>query len=307
MQILTTTKLTEIFVETDDFLQELRVRLANEGIAEPGWHSRFSRSEMMTVLIAYHHSGWKTLKYFYCHDVLGTYHEWLPDAPCYARFVALIPHVVLELYLLMKSRCALALPENFIDSKPLAVCHIKREAQHKVMVDWASKGKSTLGWFYGLKLHVVVNREADLVNVLLTSGNVADNNHQVLNYLLKEVEGKVYGDRGYLSKLKEGLLNRGVNLIAKMRRNGKKDAVVHHQDAYYHRHRGVIESVFGQCVRLIDLEHTRHRAPINYLCNVFAALSAYTFADQHPRIIAFDDRNRILNAAWFWIIVRYPK
>lgn len=150
MQILTETKLAEIFVEADDFLKELRTHLASEGITQPHWRSRFSRSEMITVLIAYHLSGQKCIKYFYHQDVLGRYLSWLPDAPCYERFVALIPHVVVELYLLLKYRCQPALAENYIDSKPLKVCHIKREAQHKVMVDWATKGKSTMGWFYGL-------------------------------------------------------------------------------------------------------------------------------------------------------------
>ena len=297
MQILTETKLTEIFVETDDFLLGLEQAVTVQGLPKPEWHSRFSRSEVMTVLIAYHHSGRKCIKYFYCQDILGSYHSWLPNAPCYERFVALIPHVVLELYLSLKYRCQPASAENYIDSKPLKACHIKREAQHKVMADWASKGKGSLGWFYGFKLHTVINREAQLVNFLFTAGNVADNNHQLLKYLLQELEGKVYGDKGYLSKLKEELLGKGVDLLAKMRRNGKKDAMVHQKDAYYHRHRGLIESVFGQCVGLIDLEHTRHRAPLNYLCNVFAALLAYTFVDQHPRIIAFEDRNHLLNAA----------
>ena len=151
-------------------------------------------------------------------------------------------------------------------------------------------------------MHVVINRETQLVNFLLTAGNIADNNHKVLTYPLKEVEGKVYGGKGYLSALKEELLGKGVDLMAKMRRNGKKDAIVHQKDAYYHRHRGLIELVFGQCVGLIDLEHTRpggepHRAPLNCFCNMFAALLAYTFADQHPRIVAFEDRNRLLNAA----------
>lgn len=135
MQILTETKLTEIFVECDDFLLELQQMVTAEGLSEPRWHSRFSHSEMMTVLIAYHHSVWKCLKYFYCQDVLKTYRSWLPDAPCYERFVALIPHVVIELYLLLKYRRQPALEENYIDSKPLKVCHLKHEAQHTVIAD----------------------------------------------------------------------------------------------------------------------------------------------------------------------------
>ena len=126
-----------------------------------------------------------------------------------------------------------------------------------------------------------------MINFLLTAGNMADNNHKVLNYLLKEVEGKVYGDKGYLSKLKEELLGKGVDLMARMRSNGKKYAIVHQKDAYYHRHRGLIETVFGQCVGLIDLEHTRHRAPINYLCNTFAATSRLHFPGSSPAYHCF--------------------
>ena len=159
MQILTETKLTEIFVETDDFLLELRRLILAEGFPEPEWHSRFSRSEVMSVMIAYHLSGQKCLKYFYHQDILGRYLSWLPHAPCYERFVALIPDVGIELYLLLKYRCQPALAENYIDSKPLKVCHIKREHQHKVMADYAKKGKGS--WFYGFS---VVNREAQLVN-----------------------------------------------------------------------------------------------------------------------------------------------
>ncbi|MFP4096694.1 MAG: transposase [Cyclobacteriaceae bacterium] len=158
----------------------------------------------------------------------------------------MIPHVVIELCLLGKYRCQPALQENYIDSKPLKVCHIKREHQHKVMVEWAAKGKGSMGWFYGFKLHAVINREAQLVNFLLTAGNIADNNYNVLNYLLKGIGGKFYGDKGYLSKLKEALLEKGVDLVAKMRSSSKKDALVLEKDAYYHRHRGLIETVIGQ-------------------------------------------------------------
>lgn len=297
MQILTETKLTEIFVETDDFLLELQQLALQHGLPEAIWPSGFSRSEVVTVLIAYHFSGRKCLKYFYCQDILGHYSSWFPQAPGYHRFVALIPHVVAELYLLLKWRCQPALAENYIDSKPLKVCHIKREEQHKVLADWARKGKGSLGWFYGFKLHAVIRSDARLFNFMLTPGNVADNNHDVLLYLLKDIQGKVYGDKGYLSKLKAGLLEKGVDLVAKMRNNSKKAVPVVAKDAYYLRHRGLVETVFGQWVGLIDLEHTRHRAPINFLCNTFTALLAYTFLDHYPSILPFEVKDHILKAA----------
>ena len=195
IQTLTTTKLTEIFVETDDFLLELQQLIDQHGLAAPRWHSRLSRSEVMTILVAYHLSGRKCFNrvagpYFYCHDILERYLNWFPDAPNYHRFVALIPHVVMELYLLLKFRYQPALPENYVDSKPMKACHIKREGQHKVLSDWARKGKGSLGWFYGFKLHAVIRSDAQLSNFMLTPGNVADNNHDVLLYLLKRYKAK---------------------------------------------------------------------------------------------------------------------
>jgi hypothetical protein len=297
MQTLTETKLVEIFVEADDFLLELQRQASDHSFSITQWHSRFSRSEVMTVLVAYHFSGHKCLKYFYCNDILDRYKDWFPQAPCYPRFVALIPHVVAELYLLLRFRCQPALEQNYVDSKPMKVCHIKREGQHKVMADWARKGKGSLGWFYGFKLHAVIRSDARLSNFMLTPGNVADNNHDVLRYLLENMQGKVYGDKGYLSKLKAELLDKGVDLIAKLRSNGKKGALVAAKDAYYLRHRGLVETVFGLWVGLIDLEHTRHRAPINYLCNTFGALLAYSFSDNYPTILPFEVKDSCLKAA----------
>jgi hypothetical protein len=111
------------------------------------------------------------------------------------------------------------------------------------------------------------------------------------------VQGKVYGDKGYLSKLKAELLEKGVDLVAKLRNNGRKGAPVMAKDAYYLRHRGLVETVFGQWVGLIDLEHTRHRSPINFLCNTFSALLAYTFLDYYPCLLPFEVKDCCLKAA----------
>ena len=86
----------------------------------------------------------------------------------------------------------------FIDSTILTVCHICRDSQHKVFKGIAKKGKSTTGWFYGMKLHLVINHRAEIIAWTLTQGNVDD--RKPIPSLVKKLFGKIYGDRGYLSQ-----------------------------------------------------------------------------------------------------------
>jgi hypothetical protein len=293
MQTLTDSKLVDIFYECDEFIKQISAELSRQGRKEPCWHSRFSRSEVMTVLISYHLSGFKTLKYFYEQSVQCTLRSDFPAAPCYDRFVSLIPHVVVELWLLMHYRKHPSRKANYLDSKPLKICHIKREKSNKVFAGIARKGKGTMGWFIGFKLHIVVGYDGRIVEVLLSTGNVADNNHGVLRRLLEGKTGCFYGDRGYNSTLKGMFAEQGIDLISKLKKNDKTRSMpVREQDAYYLRHRGLIESVLERMVGLGDIEHTRHRSPINFLSNLAAGLLAYSFSDRVPHIIAFNQKNK---------------
>ena len=85
-----------------------------------------------------------------------------------------------------------------MDSTLIKVCHIKREKQNKVFKGLAQKGKSTIGWFYGFKLHLVINDKGELIVFKLTAGNV-DGRTPVPN-LVKDLIGKIVGDKGYISQ-----------------------------------------------------------------------------------------------------------
>jgi hypothetical protein len=115
-----------------------------------------------------------------------------------------------------KGKCT---QSNYIDSKPLEVCHIKREKQHKVFQDIAKKGRTSKGFFYGLKLHLLCNQQGEILRFLVTSGNVSDNNQAVLRDLLKDFQGNVYGDKGYLTALKKEFEQQGCKLITKSKKN----------------------------------------------------------------------------------------
>jgi hypothetical protein len=50
--------------------------------------------------------------------------------------------------------------------------------------------------------------------------------------------------------------------------------------------RGMIESALDIMMTVCDIDHTRHRSPINAMVNLFAGLSAYTYLDKLPSVFA---------------------
>ncbi|MBE8416775.1 IS982 family transposase, partial [Leptospira borgpetersenii] len=105
---------------------------------------------------------------------------------------------------------------SFIDSTILKVCDNRRIHSHKVFKDIAQRGKSSTGWFYGFKLHLIINDQGELLSFMVTPGNVDDRNLKVIFPLSKNIYGKLFGDRGYISQsLFESLYEKGIQLITK--------------------------------------------------------------------------------------------
>ena len=101
-----------------------------------------------------------------------------------------------------------------------------------------------MGWFYGFKLHLVINHQGEVVAFCITPGNIADNNEGVLLKLTKKLFGKLFGDRGYLinEEFFKKLYSNGVYLVTKIRKN-MSNRLVELKDKLLLRKRGVIESV----------------------------------------------------------------
>ncbi len=76
-----------------------------------------------------------------------------------------------------------------------------------------------MGWFYGMKVHVIINYLGEIVTFYISSGNVADNNELVLFKITKNIIGKLFGDKGYMVNPKrfQKLYEKGVHLITKIR------------------------------------------------------------------------------------------
>lgn len=283
-------KVIEIYVKIDDFCLGFSEKITEWQLLDGpnrirNRKSKLSDSEMMTIVICFHLSSYKNFKAFYQELVTKHWSDLFPDLVSYERFNQTQHKVIIPLLFYLQNH---ALGEsrgiNFIDSTKIQVCHIKREKQHRVFANLASKGKSSLGWFYGFKLHLIINDQGHILNFFLSSANTDDRNMSVIKALTKGVFGKLYGDKGYISKkLAAFLWNDGIDLIYKVRSNMKKQNLSD-VDKILLRKRALIESVNDELKNICSIEHTRHRAPKNFLVNLIAGLIAYNFLPKKPSL-----------------------
>ena len=109
-----------------------------------------------------------------------------------------------------------------MDSTPIKVCDNHRIYGHRVFSEYARMGKRSMGWVYGFKLHLMINDEGEILSFCLTSGNVNDRNEEVMDSLTKEIFGKLFADRGYISqKSFEKLLEKEITLVTRAKKNMK--------------------------------------------------------------------------------------
>lgn len=294
--LLNTTKLTEIFIECDDFIQGIEAFLDSHSLpnAEQGRRRRarqMSKSEMMSILIFYHYSGFRCFKWYYNQVIKKAFSSYFPTAFSYSRFIQLMWEVNIYLAFFMSAtRLSVPTQGNYIDSKKLVVCHNRRIHNHQVHKGLAKRGKSSTGWFFGFKLHLIINHLGEIVLFKLTPGNVADNNRKLLESIGEKLTCFLFGDKGYISQIAASLKMKGLHLITKLRKNMTQKQNLSPEQKYYMKHRGLIETVFDILKHIFDIEHSRNRSTKNYFANVLAAVIAYTFLDKVPAIPTYQKK-----------------
>ncbi len=289
--MLTINEVTEIFYLCDDFTKEFEKSYENHVLQQENGKktrnkpNRLSHSEVMTILITFHLGGFRNLKHYYLYYVCIHMTNEFPKLVSYNRFVELQQQVALPLVLFLKlCRMGDCTGISFVDSTTIKVCHIKREKQNKVFSGIATKGKSTLGWFFGFKLHIIINDKGEIINFVITQGNVDDREPLNSESFIKSVFGKLYADRGYISqKLRDILFVDGIHFVYKLR-NNMKGGEIPLQDKIILRKRAIIESVNDELKNICQIEHTRHRSFTNFITNMIAGLLAYSFLPKKPSI-----------------------
>ena len=282
-------KIIEIYCKVDDFnktfIEELKTRQLESNPKKRNRGFTMSESEVMTIVIYFHLSGYRNFKHFYIFNVCENMKDLFPQTVSYNRFVELMQSNILPLAIFLKTSClGKCTGISFIDSTPLRVCHIKREKIHKTFKNIATKGQCSIGWFFGFKLHLIINDKGEILDFMLTQGNIDDRNPLLGTNLLNNIFGKLFGDKGYISQsLFEKLFIDGVHLITKIRKN-MKNSLMHISDKINLRKRAVIESVNDELKNICHVEHTRHRSFENFVVNTLSGLIAYSFLDKKPSI-----------------------
>jgi transposase len=279
--------LVELFCDVDDFCQVFlpvwKQQLLASGAVQRQRDRQLTLSEIMTLVILFHQSHYRNFKAFYGDYVLKHLRAEFPGLVSYTRFVEFMPSALWPLCAYARQCYGSCTGITFLDSTPIAVCDNHRIHAHKVFDGLAARGKSSTGWFFGFKLHLVFNDRGELLNFILTPGNVDD--RKPVRRLVKDLFGKLIADKGYLSQalFQDLLQSFGLQLITKIKSN-MKNRLMPLADKLLLRKRAIVETIIDQLKNISQIEHTRHRSPVNFLVNLVCGLIAYCHQPKKPSL-----------------------
>ncbi|MBA3899327.1 MAG: IS982 family transposase [Bacteroidetes bacterium] len=283
---LTSHKVIEIFYLVDEFCTEFQMAITPNLLGNPPKRKPImSNSEVITIMILFHIGGFRNMKHFYLNYVKKHLNKEFPETVSYNRFTELMQSVTLPMTIFLKTCC---LGEctgiSFVDSTPVRVCKNKRIKRNKVFKDLATVGKSTMGYFFGFKLHLIVNEKGEILNFAITQANIDDREPLKNESFIKKLKGKLYADKGYISsELTKVLFIDGLHLITKIR-NNMKNCLMELKDKILLRKRSVIETINDELKNICQIEHSRHRSFGNFISNLISGLIAYSFFPKKPSI-----------------------
>ena len=279
-------KITEIFCIVDEFCKEFDQLVNKHLLGNPSKRpSTMSKSEVITITILFQLSGFRTFKHFYIYYLQKHMRNDFPNTVSYNRFTELMQQSLMPMTLFLKTCClGDCTGISFVDSTPMRVCKPKRIKNNKVFKGIATTGKSTMGWFHGFKLHIVINDKGEILNFTITQANVDDRTPLKKKSFLNKIYGKLYADKGYIGKdLMQILFTDGLHLITHIK-NNMKNSLMTMSDKILLRKRSVIETVNDELKNICQIEHSRHRSFTNFLSNIVAGLIAYSFLPKKPSI-----------------------
>jgi hypothetical protein len=293
-------ELIELYCAIDDFWKvfkdEWDKHLIDCGKTKHGPESTLSIPEMLAIIILFHQSHYRNFKHFYNSYVKFVLKHEFPKLISYGRFVSQMHKLFIPLFAFIQHNRGELTGISFIDSTKMQVCHNKRIKRNKVFSGLAARGKTFTGWFYGFKMHLIINEIGEILAFQLTSGNISD--VSIVETMSQGIIGKMFGDKGYISsKLAEKLFDRGLQLFTTFRKN-MKNKFINLRDKVLLRKRVLIETVNDQLKNISQLEHSRHRSPQNFLVNALAALMAYIRQPKKPHMkMNEEERNLLLLSA----------
>jgi len=279
--------ITEIFCLIDDFVKTLPLKNNNTLKSDDNKKHRnrkgkMSESEMITIIILFQMSGYRTFKHFYLSHVCINLRKEFPSLVGYSRFIDNSKNCAFIMLLFMHSILSTCTGISFMDSTSINICHSKRISRNKTFKGVAQRSKTTMGWFFGFKLHLIINDVGEIISFSISKGNVDD--RIPVPKMIKKIFGKIFADKGYLGKdLFEKLFEQGIHLITGIRKNMKNKLMLM-TDKILLRKRFIIETINDKLKNECQIEHTRHRSFTGFIINLIAGLISYQLSPNKPKI-----------------------
>lgn len=268
--------ITTIFYLVDNFCKEYQKWEQSKLLPSEKQRNRSGQlnlSELLAVVLYFYLSPCRDFKNYYLYFLPHKYKGYFKLVG-YSRIVQLMPRLILPLSIIMQSLFSEETGIYYIDSTKLQICHGKRTKGNKVFKNIAKIGRSSYGWFMGFKLHIIINNKGNIMAIKITKGNKSDSS--VAFSLAKGLTGNIYGDKGYISKkLFAELFASGLKIFTGIRKD-MKNHLLSNSDKCLLRKRVLVESVFNVLKNSMNLEHTRHRSPLNFIVHILACVAGYS-------------------------------
>lgn len=280
--------LTSIFYHMDNFCnekeKEITKKLLQSGMLRRIRQGKLSLSEVLTIIIYFHHSGYKNFKTYYEKCVCETLKGAFRDELSYSRFLEIRKRGLFLLFWFIQQNILKGPLKGFIDSTALPVCHNRRISSHRVFKGIAARGKTSMGWFYGFKLHLAIDLFGNVAGLAITPGNISDANSKTVKTVTKSLSGTIVGDKGYISKkLFDELFKQNLKLITRTRK-GMKPRLITMPEKMLLNGRKLIESVFNVMKNSFGTSHSRHRSLFGFMFNLLGSIAAYIFYPKKPSV-----------------------
>lgn len=268
------------FCITDDFTQTVEIKkLVN--VKRLRKH-KLAISEIIYIARKFYTSGYQTFKDFYTKFVTVFWRQWFPNLPSYNRFNELmrryVPAIETQFLQWLMGKLRTESSVAIVDSSKLQICHMlrKKRAKKSLLKRSARIGKNLAGFYFGFKLHFLMDMHGQPLNFRVTAANVDD--RRALRTMLDGFRGTVVGDKGYLSaQLSKDLAKSGIRLLTRVKSNAKQILPCTAHDRYLLQSRSFIETVFSKLKLGFNLEHSRHRSISGFMTHIFLCISSYYF------------------------------
>ena len=283
-------KVTEIYCMADDFCKEFALQQEKYMVKESNHNhrnkpNRMNDAEIMVILILVHSGGFRCFKHYYNEYVCKHLTHLFPRVVSYNRFVELEKDILLPLTIFIKQvLLGTCTGISFVESTPLRVCRNQRILVHKTFEGLATRGKCSMGWFFGFKLHLVINDKGEILNFMFSPANVDDREPLKQGNFQRDIKGKLCADKGYIGQaLFENLFLNGIQLLTRVK-NNMRNSLMSVEDKILLRKRALIETVNDELKNIAQIEHSRHRSFNNFIANALSAIAAYFFFEKKPSI-----------------------